>query len=258
MWRMEARIIDFWSGGAQRDAEMFRYLEFLGFRVALDQSATQIGVACGMVAAQNAVKLQFSSSHLFDVNVSSSANYEWYQKGMDELGITVPRHITETEVQRLATTWFFEELEARLPFLQFQAERDGHELPTQLAYEQEEKDFVTSISSFDLTLREICADVKYMANFDRSEQLFASRRPINPRKPDLRMRISNTMNMDSIGVHWFTVAYTFTLRAEWEPDDEDILVEDEADEEDETDGEVENEDAAALPDSETIAMLGWA
>ena len=52
--------------------------------------------------------------------------------------------------------------------------------------------------------------------------------------------------------------YTFTLRAEWEPDDEDILVEDEADEEDETDGEVENEDAAALPDSETIAMLGWA
>ena len=66
------------------------------------------------------------------------------------------------------------------------------------------------------------------------------------------------MNMDSIGVHWFTVAYTFTLRAEWEPDDEDILVEDEADEEDETDGEVENEDAAALPDSETIAMLGWA
>ena len=63
MWRMEARIIDFWSGGAQRDAEMFRYLEFLGFRVVLDQSATQIGVACGMVAAQNAVKLQFSSSH---------------------------------------------------------------------------------------------------------------------------------------------------------------------------------------------------
>ena len=30
-WRMEARIIDFWSGGAERDAQMRRYLEFLGF-----------------------------------------------------------------------------------------------------------------------------------------------------------------------------------------------------------------------------------
>ena len=57
--------------------------------------------------------------------------------------------------------------------------------------------------------------------------------------------------MGSIGAHWFTVAYTFTPRAEWEPDDEDILV-------DETDEEDENEDAAALPDSETIVMLGWA
>jgi hypothetical protein len=239
MWKMQARIIDFWGGGAQRDAQMFRYLEFLGFEVALDQSATQIGLACGMIAAQNVVKLQFSSSHLFDVNVSSSADWEWYQKGMDKLGIKVPRNTTETEVQHLATAWFLEELEVRLSFLQFQAETNGDELPTQLAFEEEEKDFVTSISSFDLTLREICADVKYMAKFDRSEQLFARRRPINPRKPGLRMRIANTLDMDSIGAHWFTIAYSFTPRVEWEADDEHIF----GDDTDEGGENVEDENA---------------
>ena len=86
-----------------------------------------------------------------------------------------------------------------------------------------------------------------MAKFDRSEQLFARWRPINQRKPGLRMRIANTLDMDSIGAHWFTIEYSFTPRVEWEADDEHIFG-------DETDEGGENAEDANAEEIESLEV----
>ena len=135
---MEARIVDFWAGGATKNAQMQTYLEYLGFEVSLNQSATQYGVACGMVAAQNLVKLQFATDHLLEVNLSTSASLEWYAKGNEQLGITTPRYLKESEVLTLARLWLLEEAALRLVHLSFEEGTSGQVLPSQLTYEREE------------------------------------------------------------------------------------------------------------------------
>ena len=71
----------------------------------------------------------------------------------------------------------------------------------------EPSDFLTSVNSFDLTLKEVIADVQAA---EASNPLSS---PRNPRGDEMRIRISNTCNGDSRGAHWFTVAYSISPRA---------------------------------------------
>ena len=73
--------------------------------------------------------------------------------------------------------------------------------------QSEPTDFLTSVNSFDLTLKEVIADVQAA---EASDPLSS---PRNPRGDEMRIRISNTCNGDSRGVHWFTVAYSISPRA---------------------------------------------
>ena len=96
------------------------------------------------------------------------------------------------EVMLLASQWLSDELAFH--------ERD-------MMTQSEPTDFLTSVNSFDLTLKEVIADVQAA---EASDPLSS---PRNPRGDETRIRISNTCNGDSRGAHWFTVAYSISPRA---------------------------------------------
>ena len=49
---LRARLVDYYSGCRLEDQAMARWLQLLGFKVKVDNSANQIGLSCGAVAAQ--------------------------------------------------------------------------------------------------------------------------------------------------------------------------------------------------------------
>ena len=198
---MTARIVDFL--GTESSLKMARYLEYLGFNVAYDDSSTQIGYSCGYIAAQNLASMQMRCYAPFDVDLSHSAHHRWVVEGNQILGGNhlrnpgVAQFLTETEVTCLVQAWLTEAQ------LNQNMDDEIFILPG------EDQAYMTGISSSDFTLREVIEDIR-----DLNAHETFTRRPINPRNPFLRLRIPNTVNSDKDGTHWFTLAYSFELKVE--------------------------------------------
>ena len=218
-------------------------MQYLGFQVTVDQSAAQIGVACGYVSARNAVKLQLSLILDTTPNLRDSVHNEWIIDGNERL-----REHYDSQIERLRTTLSacsnnptragsalatstqlsLADAEARLAKISGSRRDESMNLYTEevmllasqwlsdevashgrdMMTQSEPTDFLTSVNSFDLTLRDVIEDVKAA---EASNPLSS---PRNPRGPEeMRIRISNTCNGDSRGAHWFTLAYTISQRA---------------------------------------------
>ena len=100
--------------------------------------------------------------------------------------------IFNNEVHLLASNWLADEL----------AVQQIHPCNA-----NEHNDFISGISSFDLTLREVVRDI------DEFDQTGNFPRPHNPRQSALRLRVCNTCTAEHSGKHWFTLAYTIEHQA---------------------------------------------
>lgn len=177
----------------------------------------QIGVSCGYVAARNAVTLQLSPDWK-TAPLGDSTDRDWITDGNRELRPFVQdtisskrRDVDDLEDQGLLLDLISSmqhELradEARLASMDagnsvFLRNDEVHRLAVNWlqiataaddALEHEAFDYVSSITSFDLTLRQVVRDLE--ACFEG----VVLPRPINPRHPSMRLCISKAV----IGLH---------------------------------------------------------
>ena len=78
---LQARIVDFWTGGSSVRGRLRVWLESMGFDVTVTDDGCQIGVFCGHVAAR-ATGLMFAAGHTWrSVDVSDAVGNGWIALG---------------------------------------------------------------------------------------------------------------------------------------------------------------------------------
>jgi len=181
MLKLSARIVDYLP--SRRATEVRDYLRCLGFEVELDANATQIGNACGIVAAWVAVDLKLAhldqpcswasadSAQRFDAQLYRTCNPGIGLDANDSTRFTSASQVIGAKHQ----LWEYAMVSRG------QANTDV-------------MNWFNIPETFDFTLRQITTDLHNVVA-GTSDSI------------DLRVRVSNTDDCRSKGTHWFTVAY---------------------------------------------------
>ena len=78
---LQATIVDYWDGGRPADEYIADYLRNLGFSVATDCAAEQLGCSCGYTAARVAVCTGRQGSQWSGVSTYDAVDQVWISDG---------------------------------------------------------------------------------------------------------------------------------------------------------------------------------
>ena len=99
---LQARIVDFWTGSQETRANITSWLQHLGFDVVVTDDCTQLGPACGYVAAR-ATNLMFESiSDWRSVDVSDAVDQKWIDLGNEVLEFSNADYLRPEHIYTLA------------------------------------------------------------------------------------------------------------------------------------------------------------
>ena len=231
---MRARIVDFYHHAQSINNLVRSYLEFLGFTVSMDHSATQIGVSCGHVCARNMCLLHLAGPAFGEVDLHDSVDGKWITEGNAKLvpGATnlletleaqgpcanAERYEAARKRERLTdypdNSLFTSMSEVQLMARHWLAcEREHQQLPRCRVEECpscRDNTCIQSITSLDYTLQHIAQDVQSMHQHGTMEP--SSPQLVNCQHAPLRLRVSNTCRANETGAHWFSIAYSIERR----------------------------------------------
>jgi len=180
--RLQARVVDYLP--SQVASNVQQYLQSLGFHTTFDDSARQVENTCGVVSARVAVDMQVA--HMMSEEPSSwttccvqrAVRPCWYQQINPHIGLSrdnTHSFITSSDVLTAASHFWMQD-------------GDGGNV----------MDWLALPDTFDFVVRKIVTDLH-----DVAEGTCGS--------IPLRVRVSNTEDCCSTGMHWFVIAYSIEV-----------------------------------------------
>ena len=177
--KLTARIVDYLP--SNRAAQLSAYFTRLGFEAELDSSARQINNTCGVVAGRVAVDLQLAqfdeAGTWFRADTRRACDKQWYERANRLVG----------RAQNNTST-FYSGADVLTAAGDFWGDASTSDV----------MEWLPLPDNYDFVVRKIVDDLYAVARGD-SDSI------------DLRIRISNTEDCRSTGMHWFTIAYAIQL-----------------------------------------------